>query len=324
METCIDLRIEDTIYNLSNEDYHTGYPYREYLSSTSIKDYLISPKYARFKKENPELFEISKEASEKGSLYHSCLESIVNTGSTEKFENSVFIFNPPVNEKTGKPYGYDTKVYQEALWYEQDRNPGKQLVSQSDLDLVHTMINELLHYCRQTSKDIRKLIKWGKAEVSHFIEYEGCKFKYRPDLETDKKIVDWKTVSADDLHEDTINKIILKFKYDISAAFYQFFEHERTGIWKDFYWVFQQKQPPYDAVLVSAENYGYFFDGEIVKMGAGAHKFITLLNQHIYCCQNDDFDGAQVFIQPEFLKRRIMKPTPPGYETMKLITYYNE
>ena len=43
------------------------------------------------------------------------------------------------------------------------------------------------------SKQIRQILKWGKAEVSHFVEYEGCKFKYRPDVETAKKIIDWKT-----------------------------------------------------------------------------------------------------------------------------------
>ena len=31
-------------------------------------------------------------------------------------------------------------------------------------------------------KQIRQILKWGKAEVSHFVEYEGCKFKYRPDV----------------------------------------------------------------------------------------------------------------------------------------------
>ena len=38
-------------------------------------------------------------------------------------------------------------------------------------------------------KQIRQILKWGKAEVSHFVEYEGCKFKYRPDVETAKKLL---------------------------------------------------------------------------------------------------------------------------------------
>jgi hypothetical protein len=311
------------ILNLPNEEYHRGEPYCRYISSTTLKDYLVSPKFARYKRKHPKEFEISKDAAEKGSLYHACLESIVNTENTDAFMETICLFEPPVNPKTGMPYGYDTKTYQETLTEAQHKNPDRQLVSRSDVDLVDRMIRALLNECRQTSKDIRKLIKLGKAEVSHFVEYEGCGFKYRPDLETPKKIVDWKTVAADDLHEDTISKIIIKFKYDISAAFYQFFEHERTGEWKDFYWVFQQKQPPFDAVLVSAEHYAYFYDGEIVHMGTGAHKFRSLLDQHIYCARNDDFDGAQIFIQPGFLKRRIMKPQPSGYESMKLLTYYN-
>lgn len=318
--------MKDTIYNLSNEEYHRGEEFKKYISSTQIKDYLVSPKFAKYKRDNPQLFEISKDASEKGSLYHNCLESIVNTGNTNQFLNSVCIFEPPINPNTSQPYGYTTNKYQEALLKFQLDNPGKELVSQSDVDLVLLMIKELLNGCGQTSKDIRQLIKWGKAEVSHFVEYQGCFFKYRPDLETSKKIVDWKTVAADDLHEDTINKIILKFKYDISAAFYQFFEHERTGIWKEFYWVFQQKSPPYDAVLVSADNWAYSYneDNEIVRMGSGALKFKTLLEQHIFCETNNYFDGAQIFIKPQFLGKRIMQPIPPNYEKNKLLTYYNE
>lgn len=312
----------DTIYNLSNEEYHRGERFKEYLSSTQIKDYLISPKFAKYKREHPQQFEISMEAREKGSLYHNCMESIVETGDIKAFIDSVFVFDPPINKKTGKPYGYDTQAYEQALAEAMADNPGKELVSQSDVDLVKSMVNELLYGCRQTSKDVRQIIKWGKAEVSHFVEYEGCKFKYRPDVETKKKIVDWKTVSADDLHEDTIRKIITKFNYDISAAFYQFFENVRTGEWKEFYWVFQQKSPPFDAVLVSASQFAYRVEDGVVLMGNGAQRFRALLDQHIWCEKSSEFDGAQIFIQPQFMGRRIMEPKPSSFD--RLMTFYNE
>ena len=61
--------IEDTIYDLPNEEYHRGERFKDFLSSTQIKDYMVSPKFARYKALHPELFEISIEASEKGSLY---------------------------------------------------------------------------------------------------------------------------------------------------------------------------------------------------------------------------------------------------------------
>jgi len=315
--------IEDTIYDLPNEEYHRGERFKDFLSSTQIKDYMVSPKFARYKALHPELFEISIEASEKGSLYHDAMESLVNTGKLDKWRNNLLVFEPPINPKTGCPYGRDTQKYQIALIESKKSNPGKTLTSTTDIQLVETMVYELLNNCRDTSKQIRQILKWGKAEVSHFVEYEGCKFKYRPDVETAKKIVDWKTLAVDDLHEETVNRTIAKFHYGISAAFYQFFEHERTGVWKEFYWVMQQKIAPYDAVFVSAANWAFHLEDGIVKMGASALAFKKLLDQHVYCTQNNDFDGAQIFIQPGFKGRRIMVPDTPAFEKNKMFNFYN-
>lgn len=315
--------IEDTIYDLPNEEYHRGERFKDFLSSTQIKDYMVSPKFARYKALHPELFEISIEASEKGSLYHDAMESLVNTGKLDKWRNNLLVFEPPINPKTGCPYGRDTQKYQIALIKSKKSNPGKTLTSTTDIQLVETMVYELLNNCRDTSKQIRQILKWGKAEVSHFVEYEGCKFKYRPDVETAKKIVDWKTLAVDDLHEETVNRTIAKFHYGISAAFYQFFEHERTGVWKEFYWVMQQKIAPYDAVFVSAANWAFHLEDGIVKMGASALAFKKLLDQHVYCTQNNDFDGAQIFIQPGFKGRRIMVPDTPAFEKNKMFNFYN-
>lgn len=315
--------IEDTIYDLPNEEYHRGERFKDFLSSTQIKDYMVSPKFARYKALHPELFEISIEASEKGSLYHDAMESLVNTGTLDKWRNNLLVFEPPINPKTGCPYGRDTQKYQIALIESKKSNPGKTLTSTTDIQLVETMVYELLNNCRDTSKQIRQILKWGKAEVSHFVEYEGCKFKYRPDVETAKKIVDWKTLAVDDLHEETVNRTIAKFHYGISAAFYQFFEHERTGVWKEFYWVMQQKIAPYDAVFVSAANWAFHLEDGIVKMGASALAFKKLLDQHVYCTQNNDFDGAQIFIQPGFKGRRIMVPDTPAFEKNKMFNFYN-
>lgn len=315
--------IEDTIYDLPNEEYHRGERFKDFLSSTQIKDYMVSPKFARYKALHPELFEISIEASEKGSLYHDAMESLVNTGKLDKWRNNLLVFEPPINPKTGCPYGRDTQKYQIALIESKESNPGKTLTSTTDIQLVETMVYELLNNCRDTSKQIRQILKWGKAEVSHFVEYEGCKFKYRPDVETAKKIVDWKTLAVDDLHEETVNQTIAKFHYGISAAFYQFFEHERTGVWKEFYWVMQQKTAPYDAVFVSAANWAFHLEDGIAKMGASALAFKKLLDQHVYCTQNNDFDGAQIFIQPGFKGRRIMVPDTPAFEKNKMFNFYN-
>ncbi|MEB3372711.1 hypothetical protein SFC43_01870 [Bacteroides sp. CR5/BHMF/2] len=61
-------KFKDTIYDLPNEEYHRGERFKDFLSSTQIKDYLVSPKFARFKALHPEMFEIGVEAAEK-ALY---------------------------------------------------------------------------------------------------------------------------------------------------------------------------------------------------------------------------------------------------------------
>jgi hypothetical protein len=48
-----------------------------------------------------------------------------------------------------------------------------------------------------------------------------------------------------------------------------------------------------------------------------------LLDQHVYCTQNNDFDGAQIFIQPGFKGRRIMVPDTPAFEKNKMFNFYN-
>ncbi len=315
--------MKQTIYKLNNEDYHRGEPYKDYLSSTQLKHYLTSPKYAKYVFDNPDVCTISADASEKGSLYHSAMEALVNGDTLEQWRNSLLIFEPPINSKTGLFYGRDTKMYQSAIAEAQASNPDKMLTNSADIALIESMVNELMNNCGETSKQVHSIIKWGKAEVSHFVEYEGCKFKYRPDVETPKKIIDWKTLAVNDLHESTINRVIEKFGYGISAAFYQFFEHQRTGKWKDFFWIMQQKTAPYDAVFVSAEQWAFHEEDGIVHMGAGAYLFTELLRQHIYCTNNNNYDGAEVFIQAGFKGRRIMMPEPPVYVANRLINYFN-
>ena len=121
--------IEDTIYDLPNEEYHKGEKFKDFLSSTQIKDYMVSPKFARYKALHPEMFELSIEASEKGPLYHDAMESLVNTGTLDKWRNNLLVFEPPINPKTGCPYGRDTQKYQIALIEAKESNPGKTLTS---------------------------------------------------------------------------------------------------------------------------------------------------------------------------------------------------
>lgn len=306
---------EPVIFGLDNEIYHHGEGYDQYLSSTQIKDFLISPKYAKYKHDHPEEFSISDDALEFGSMYHAYMESVLKFGDDSEFAKHYHVFDAPVNEKTGKPYGRDTQKYIAALEEAKADHPEWEFVSEDRVEVVGKMVNELLNNCGETSKQVRTILRRGKSEVSHFVEYEGCKFKFRPDVETGKKIVDWKTTTLDSLHPSAIARTITKFGYGISAAFYQFFEHEQSGVWKDFYWVFQQKTPPYDAVMVSAEQWAYSYNKEydMVSVGPSASLFQKLLAQYIECRKTGEFRGAEIFIEPGFNGRRIMSVDAPPF-----------
>lgn len=308
---------EPIIIGLENEVYHRGEGYDQYLSSTQIKDYLVSPKYAKYKHDHPEEFVISDDALEFGSMYHAYMESLLNHGDDRAFAKQYHVFEAPVNEKTGKPYGRETQKYLSALEEAKAKNPDLEFVSEDRVNLVKLMVTELLNNCGETSKQVHTILKQGQSEVSHFVEYEGCKFKFRPDVETKRKIIDWKTISLDSLHPGAIAKTITKFGYGISAAFYQFFEHEQSGIWKDFYWVFQQKTPPYDAVMVSAEQWAYAYNKEydVVSMGPSALLFKKLLDQYIECQKTGIYQGAEIFIEPGFRGHRIMSVDAPTFNS---------
>lgn len=312
--------IEPTIYGLSNDAYHHQPPYRNYLSSSQLKLYLKSPKAAKFALDNST--GEKSDALRFGSLFHDCMAAMAEGASQCEAMDAIAVFEPPTNEKTGQPYGNTTKAY--AAAYEEFIGllRGSLVAAKDEKELVGAMLDSLVSKSGATSEQVRKLLKWGKPEVSHFIEYEGCKFKWRPDLETDYKIVDWKTVSTDDLSEENINRIILKYGYHISAAMYQFFEHERTGIWKQFILVIVSKVAPYDCIMVDMANYGYRTEYDLVIPGPGAMQFQELLNLHIKCSRENEWPGAETIIPPDNGVRILEIQPPHWYENKFLSEIY--
>lgn len=308
--------MESVIYGLSNEQYHHGEKEREFLSSSQIKAYLRSPRYFKYMLDHPQP---QTDAMRFGSLFHDLMASMAEYNGdwdgVKAWRFNYAVFEPPLNPK-GQPFGKTTKTYMEAYANFEKDNTDKVIATQEDIDLAYDMVHSLWCNSGSTSEQVRKLLKWGKPEVSHFIEHEGCKFKWRPDLETKKKIVDWKTANTDDLSERSINNIISRYGYDISAAMYLYFDHLQSGEWKKFYWCFVSKVPPYDAVLVDATKWTYEYNPEtdIVIPHVGGLKFQRLLDLHINCTKENNYPGAEINIPEDDFGRRIMLPTPPPWE----------
>jgi len=302
---------------IPNEEYHRGEAYRDYISSTSLKHYFISPKYARYCQLHPR--EKQTPAMLEGTIYHDKMESIVNGTSF----NWVSFDEPPINQRTGKPYGSDSQVFQDALNEFMAFNPDQSIAPANVLENVNNMVNEILSGNDVVSRDILYLIKTGKAEQSHFCEYQGGLFKYRTDLKTARKIIDWKKTTLE--KPKYFDKVIIEYGYHISAAMYQFFEHQITGKWKKFFWVVQENEPPYDYMIHDSSQWTWeILPGGEVLPKIGALAFIKLMEQYLICLERNDFPGYSVFIQPDWKKHRIASVDVPGwFQKQNDFQFYN-
>lgn len=313
-----------TIHGLSNEDYHHSLPYTEYLSISQLKKYLISPKAFKFALDNPA--EEKSDALRFGSLFHDCMAALAEGAALCEVLDAIAVFEPPINESRGTPYTPTSKPHKEAYALFVETTKGSLVASKEEKDMVSGMLASLIQDSGSTSEQVRKLLRWGKPEVSHFVEYEGCKFKFRPDLTTRYRrkrqqcvdLYDWKTVATDDLSEESINRIILRYGYHISASHYQFFYHELFGIWPGFILVLVSKVAPYDCVMVDMSNYGYRYlpDVDMVIPGPGAMEFKRLLDLHIKCTKENHWPGAETFI-PDNNGVRMLEIQPPRYYERK-------
>lgn len=315
--------MSEIIHGLSNESYHDPKgKWGDYISSSQLKLYLKSPAAYKYAIAHPEE---QTEAMKFGSLFHSLMASLAQSNGNwingyNVFGNSLAVFEPPINARTGKPFGVTANPYKDAYAEFLTNNEDKTIAAKEDVDIASAMAQSLIYNCGSTSEQVLKLLKWGKPEVSIFHETEDAvKIKVRPDLLTSNKIVDWKTTNSNDLCEDAINRMILKFAYHISAAQYVWTYHEVTGKWVTFYLVIVSKLPPHDAVMVDMTNYAYRYlpDADIVIPGCGAFEFRRLLTLHTKCTKTNEWPGAETFISGD--RYKILEIEPPRWYNNKFI-----
>ena len=169
------------IDNLSNEIYHNGDQYKEHWSSSDLKVSLETPREARFQKFDAEKKESN--AMDFGSCLHDFLESKHIKG--QKFTWNVF--EPPINPSTKNYYGKDTQKYKNAL--EHIINP----ISADDMETI----NDIWSMIKDSNYSWffeQEILGKGIAEPSFFVDGMH-KYKYRPDVTTDKYIFDYKSIA---------------------------------------------------------------------------------------------------------------------------------
>lgn len=266
------------VNNLSNEEYHNSEKYSDYWSSSNIKEYPNTPREAYYQKfvakhKDSEVFAF-------GNQLHDFLASKHIKGQPFKYN----VFEPPVNPKTGQYYGKTTNAYIEVL--ARIDNP----ITASDMEIIND-IWQMIKSSGYSWFFEKEILGKGIAEPSFFVD--GIhKYKYRPDVLTNKYIFDYKSIAKTFWSERKLNYRVVDFGYDVSAAMYQYFEHERTGIWKPFYIIWLMKDPPYDILISDISQYCYepFGDNGVI-VHSGANVFLKLKDQHEACQMANQWPG---------------------------------
>lgn len=285
---------------IPNHQYHHEFP--DYISSTTLKKYRISTLHfqAEMEKDHAE-----SEALLLGTLWHDMIAAKHPSG---KFNlDEYVIFQPKINDKTGKPYGDATKEQSEHRLQFVSENDGKTIVSQTAWDTASIMVENIFSNPDHVSYDFfMKAFNNGVPEVSYFIDefYEDVNIRIRPDLDLPKAILDYKSFGYP---IDQFPSKITELGYDISAAMYvegklEFYRRNKIPVEKImFYWIVQESKPPYDWAIFSAENY----------LESGAKKFYTCLLRHKHRLQTNRYEGiASTCEKPN----GIFKPEPSPWQ----------
>lgn len=296
----------DIVHGLPNDSYHGDYP--EFISSTSLKMYTKSQRYFKHKQDEEK---VSKPHFEFGNVYHTMVSARHPKGI--KFEDEYVVFEAPINDKTGQPYGVDTKAMQEAKALALTNAQGKLLCSSNDIEIAQVMCSQLFDDVNHPSHEFfNKRYLQGVPEVSYFATdfLPNIHIRTRPDLDGlvsssgNTFIADYKT--TDDLEGFLYS--IESYGYDISAGMYCEVKKaaikEQHGIDANvkFYWIVQEKKAPYDWIIIDAENY----------LQSGTQKFYDCLNSHKIAMETGLYGGMAAYNSN---KHGIFKPKPNQWNT---------
>lgn len=140
----------------------------------------------------------------------------------------------PINERTGQPYGRDTKAF--AQW--QADNP--------HITVVEPWLYVML---QRMPIEVFDALKGSVAESSHFATIAGVDFKCRPDALKDRLILDLKTC----VDIDRIDRDIQRREYWFTSAFYRRVMEAATGQRHRHKFIFVEKSYPFRWRIVSLD-----------------------------------------------------------------------
>lgn len=274
----------------SNEEYHGN---SDFIGSTNLKKYLHSPLYYK-EAEQPESANLDF-----GSAYHMLVLE------PDEFSKTYFIFDEMMRPEKDKTMA---------------SNKNRAWKNEISAEYGDKIISKQLHYQMKEMKKrlfshkyARYLLTGGENELSHYLELDGVKCKFKADSIIKKKsiIADLKTCA--DASKEKFPNHAYDYGYHFSGAYYTDLAEEvykTNRIWK-FYIIAQEKTPPYLFNI---------FRLSTQALGVGGYEYKQCLDQHKYCLETGDFRGLDVFADNKF---GVTELNVPGYKVRE-INFYNK
>lgn len=180
--------------------------------------------------------------------------------------------NAPINQRTGEPYGFETKA-----WREEEEHWGQLLCTKED----HRRIAEMVSIVRDHPTAAKLLSHKRSTEVVAVWDCpaSGVRCKLRMDFRAEGvAICDYKT--AESAAPAEFERSVSSYGYDIQGAFYPDGFRVLTGAEDPFCFIVQEKEPPF-AVAV------YELDSHAVRRGRA--KYRRVLREYAACLRTGEF-----------------------------------
>jgi len=228
-----------------------------------------------------------------GRLYHTFILE------PEQFDKEYYVFNDAdIIEKLkaeGSKNPRATNFYKSWLAGVESEAEGKTMIDLTTFEKIRTMKERLF------SDPIAKyLLLSGRQEVSGYGQINGVNVKIRMDSLSEKKrfIADLKTV-ADASEDGFIKKYVAAHDGHIQAGIYTDFMEQLTGEPHRFFWVAQEKEPPFAVAIYKASTQ---------MLSVACYEYEMLLEQWQYCKDSEKYEGYEVFCDNKFHVKEIDLP----------------
>ena len=243
--------------NISNEEYHRGSAYADYLSRSDLIPLLKSPAHYKARQNEPK-------TETPDMVFGSACHDFILQDDTSNIK-----VGPDVSKKTNK--------WKEFL----EENQQFYCISPDDL-----VVMEAMKKVFRSHKYAYPLIAGAWFENTFLwehAEYEGVFCKVRPDILriSDGIMCDYKT--SKDADPDAFAKACVNYGYDIQSAYYPEGVRAITGAECEFYFIVQEKTEPY-AIQI------YLAGKEMIDLGK--RKINKALKNYFEADLNNDWEKA--------------------------------